>query len=114
MTKKTLYDHRSVFGRVISPQFGHLDLGAVVLMDVQKIALPTSPYQARLSLMIVKTPYGEAQMYGLTESVEGHFSSGRATIYIAFFWVPVLAPNNRGPSALVLTTHLLLSSRDIL
>jgi hypothetical protein len=29
VTKKTLYDYKSVFGRVISPHFGHLDLDAV-------------------------------------------------------------------------------------
>ena len=42
VTKKTLYDYKSVFGRVISPHFGHLDLDAVVLMDVQKMVLSTS------------------------------------------------------------------------
>ena len=67
VTKKTLYDYKSVFGRVISPHFGHLDLDAVVLMDVQKMVLSTTPYQARLSLMIVKTLYREARMYGLTD-----------------------------------------------
>jgi integrase len=36
-------------------------------MDVQKMVLSTTPYQARLSLMIVKTLYREARMYGLTD-----------------------------------------------
>ena len=67
VTKKTLYDYKNVFGRVISPQIGHLDLESVSLMDVQKMVLSTTPYQARLCLMIVKTLYREARVYGMTE-----------------------------------------------
>jgi integrase len=67
VTKKTLYDYKSVFGRIISPQIGHLEIENVSLLDVQKRVLSTTPYQARLSLMIVKTLYREAKIYGMTD-----------------------------------------------
>jgi hypothetical protein len=36
-------------------------------MDIQKLVLATTPYQARLALMIIKTLYREAKIYGMTE-----------------------------------------------
>jgi integrase len=68
VTKKTLYDYKNIFGRVIEPVIGHLDLDDVSLMDLQKMVLSTTPYQARLSLMIVKTLYREAKIYGMTNN----------------------------------------------
>jgi integrase len=67
VAKKTLYDYKNVFGRVVEPFIGHLDLDDVSLMDLQKMVLSTTPYQARLGLMIVKTLYREAKIYGMTE-----------------------------------------------
>jgi hypothetical protein len=36
-------------------------------MDIQKLVLATTPYQARLALIIINTPYREAKLYGMTE-----------------------------------------------
>jgi hypothetical protein len=36
-------------------------------MDIQKLVLATTPHQARLALMILKTLYREAKLYGMTE-----------------------------------------------
>jgi len=67
VAKKTLYDYKNVFGRVVEPFIGSKDLDEVSLMDIQKLVLATTPYQARLALMITKTLYREAQLYGMTE-----------------------------------------------
>jgi integrase len=67
VTKKTLYDYKNVFGRVVEPFIGSKDLDEVSLMDIQKLVLATTPYQARLALMIIKTLYREAKLYGMTE-----------------------------------------------
>jgi len=37
-------------------------------MDIQKLVLATTPYQARLGLMIIKTLYREAKLYGMTQN----------------------------------------------
>ena len=67
VAKKTLYDYKNVFGRVVEPFIGSKDLDEVSLMDIQKLVLATTPYQARLALMIIKTLYREAKLYGMTE-----------------------------------------------
>ena len=67
VAKKTLYDYKNVFGRVVEPFIGSKDLDEVSLMDIQKLVLATTPHQARLALMILKTLYREAKLYGMTE-----------------------------------------------
>jgi hypothetical protein len=61
VAKKTLYDYKNVFGRVVEPFIGSKDLDEVSLMDIQKLVLATTPHQARLALMILKTLYEESQ-----------------------------------------------------
>jgi hypothetical protein len=39
-------------------------------MDIQKLVLATTPHQARLALMILKTLYREAKLYGMTEKTQ--------------------------------------------
>jgi integrase len=67
VAKKTLYDYKNVYGRCVEPFIGHLDLNDVSLLDLQKMVLATTPYQARLGLMIVKTLYREAKIFGMTD-----------------------------------------------
>jgi integrase len=67
VAKKTLYDYKNIFGRIVEPHIGHLDLDEVTLLDLQKLVLTTTPHQARIGLMIVKTLYREAKIYGMTE-----------------------------------------------
>lgn len=66
VSKKTLYDYKNIFGRVVEPLLGHLELDEVTLLDVQKMVLSTTPHQARLGLMILKTLYREAKIYGMS------------------------------------------------
>lgn len=66
VAKKTLYDYKNIFGRIVEPHIGHLDLDEVTLLDLQKLVLTTTPHQARIGLMIVKTLYREAKIYGMT------------------------------------------------
>jgi hypothetical protein len=43
VTKKTLYDYKNVFGRVVEPFVGPKDLDEVSLMEIQKLVLATPP-----------------------------------------------------------------------
>ena len=45
VAKKTLYDYKNVFRRVVEPFIGSKDLDEVSLMDIQKLVLATTPYQ---------------------------------------------------------------------
>ena len=67
VAKKTLYNHKNVFGGVTVTFIGSKDIDDVSLMDIQKLVLATTPHQARLALMILKTLYREAKLYGMTE-----------------------------------------------
>ena len=67
VAKKTLYNYKNVYGGVVEPFIGSKDLDEVSLMDIQKLVLATTPYQARLALMIIKTLYREAKLYGMTD-----------------------------------------------
>jgi integrase len=67
VAKKTLYDYKNIFSRIVEPHIGHLDLDDVTLLDLQKLVLTTTPHQARIGLMIVKTLYREAKIYGMTD-----------------------------------------------
>jgi hypothetical protein len=67
LAKKTIYDYKNVFIRVVEPFIGSKDLDEMSLMDIQKRVLATTPHQARLALMILKTLYIEAKPYGMTE-----------------------------------------------
>jgi hypothetical protein len=49
--KKTLYDYKNVFRHVVESFIGSKDLPEVSLMDIQKLVLATTPYQARLALI---------------------------------------------------------------
>jgi hypothetical protein len=57
LAKKTLYDYKNTFGRVVEPIIGSEDLDEVSLMDIQNLVLATTAYQARLTLMIIKTHF---------------------------------------------------------
>jgi len=61
VAKKTPYDFKSVFGRVVEPFFVSKDLDEGSLMDTQKLILATTPHQGRLASMILKTLYEESQ-----------------------------------------------------
>jgi hypothetical protein len=43
VAKKTLYDYKNVFGRVVEPFIGSKDLDEVSLMDIQKLVLDKRP-----------------------------------------------------------------------
>ena len=55
VAKKTLYDYKNVFGRVVEPFIGSKDLDEVPLMDIQKLVPATIPHHARLAFIILKT-----------------------------------------------------------
>lgn len=64
---KTLFDYKGIYRREIQPVIGGMDLNEVTLLDIQKMVISQKPYSARLSLMLVKTLYREARVFGITE-----------------------------------------------
>lgn len=64
---KTLFDYKGIYRREIQPVIGDMDLNEVTLLDIQKMVISQKPYSARLSLMLVKTLYREARVFGITE-----------------------------------------------
>lgn len=64
---KTLFDYKGIYRREIQPVIGEMDLNEVTLLDIQKMVIAQKPYSARLSLMLVKTLYIEARVFGVTE-----------------------------------------------
>jgi integrase len=67
VTAKTLFDYKGIYRREIQPVIGGMDLDEVTLLDLQTMVMSQKPYSARLSLMLVKTPYREAKVFGITE-----------------------------------------------
>lgn len=67
VTAKTLYDYKGIYRRAIDPAIGHMELADVRILDVQGMVLSQTPYNARLSLMVLKTLYREARTFGMTE-----------------------------------------------
>lgn len=67
VTAKTLFDYKGIYRREIQPVIGEKDLNEVTLLDLQKMVIAQKPYSARLSLMLVKTLYREARVFGITE-----------------------------------------------
>jgi hypothetical protein len=43
VAKKTLYDYKNVFGRVVEPFIGSRDLDKVSQMDIQELVLASTP-----------------------------------------------------------------------
>lgn len=64
---KTLFDYKGIYRREVDPVIGAKDLNEVTLLDLQKMVISQKPYSARLSLMLVKTLYREARVFGLTD-----------------------------------------------
>jgi hypothetical protein len=56
-----------IHGRAIAPNLGYLELDDVRIVDVQKMVLSQTPYNARLCLMVPKTLCREARTIGMTE-----------------------------------------------
>lgn len=64
---KTLCDYKGIYRRVVDPVIGAKDLNEVTILDLQKMVISQAPYSAKLSLMLVKTLYREARVFGLTD-----------------------------------------------
>jgi hypothetical protein len=58
VAKNSLYDYQNVFGPMVRPFIGLKYHGDVFLMELEKLVLATTPYQARLVEMIIKTLRG--------------------------------------------------------
>jgi hypothetical protein len=76
VAKKTLYNYKNVYGGVVEPFIGSKDLDEVSLMDIQKLVLATTPHQARLALLIIKTLYREAKPSRLPRSIQMYWLKG--------------------------------------
>jgi hypothetical protein len=64
---KTLHDYKRLFRRHLEPVLGHLDINEVPpqVLQVKLLALP--PQTARHALILFKTIWREAEIYGVAE-----------------------------------------------
>ena len=64
---KTLHDYKRLYRRHLSPVIGELDIDAVDSQALQIKLLTLPPQTARHTLMLCKTIWREAALYGITE-----------------------------------------------
>lgn len=65
---KTLHDYKRLYKRHLAPSIGHYEVDQVPPMILQQKLLSLPPQTSRHCLMLVKTLYREAKLYGVCAS----------------------------------------------
>ena len=65
---RTLHDYKRLYRRHLEAEIGHLEIDQVQSKDLQIKLLSLPPQTARHTLMLAKTIWREAEIYGITSS----------------------------------------------
>ena len=66
--KNNPYANKNVFGHVVEPLIGSKDSDELSLMDIKKLVLTTTPYQALLAFVFTKTFFRKVRLQVMHEN----------------------------------------------